>query len=214
MITLAQLQGICKTAAGRQAVGKYLDALNRYMPAYGITSKASIAAFLAQIAHESQDFTRVVENLNYSAQGLANTWPNRYAANPKAKAKTPNAVALRLHRNPEAIANNCYANRMGNGGEASGDGWRYRGRSLKQVTGKDNYTACGKALDLDLISHPELLELPENAVRAACWFWKANNLTPLADAGNFTKVTEIINGGTNGLAERQAYYATARRTFV
>lgn len=214
MITLPQLQALCKTAAGRQACAKYLDPLNRHMPAYGINTSARIAAFLAQVAHESQDFTRVVENLNYSAQGLANTWPSRYAIAPKAATKTPNALAHKLHRRPEAIANNVYANRMGNGDEASGDGWKHRGAGLKQLTGKANHTACGKVLGIDLVRHPELLQEPEWAVASACWFWQANGLSALADRGDFRGMTIKINGGTIGLPERVAYHEVAKKAFA
>jgi putative chitinase len=206
MITLQILQAICKTAAGRAAVAQYLEPLNRHMPRYGIDSPARVAMFLAQIAHESQDFTRVSENLNYSAQGLANTWPGRYAA---VGSRTPNALAMRLQRNPEAIANNVYSNRMGNGDEASGDGWRYRGKGLKQLTGKHNHRACGEAIGVDLIKRPELLLGPEYAVESACWFWEANNLGPLADRGDLGAVTRKINGGLIGLDDRRIYLLRA-----
>lgn len=214
MITLQQLQGICQTSKGRQAVGQYLDALNRHMPAYGITSKASIAAFLAQIAHESQDFTRVVENLNYGAEGLASTWPSRYAVDPKAKVKAPNSLALRLHRKPEAIANNVYANRMGNGPEASGDGWRHRGAGLKQLTGKNNQKAFGESIGMPIENVPAYLQTPDGAARSACWFWQVNKLSYHAERGDFTGLTEAINGGTIGLESRKSYWAEAKRIIV
>jgi putative chitinase len=171
-------------------------ALEAAMPAGRIDSPARIAAFLAQIGHESGGLTRLVENLNYSAQGLAATWPNRYAG--------PNALALKLARKPEAIANNCYANRMGNGDEASGDGWRYRGRGLVQVTGRNNYEAAGKALGQPLLEQPELLQLPGPAARSAVWFWKSNGCNELADADKFEAITRKINGGMHGQAERVA----------
>lgn len=205
MITADQLQAVCKTSTGKRECLQYLDALNSFMPMYGINTPQREAAFLAQIAHESADFTRVTENLNYSRAGLAATWPKRF----RAAGGQPNALADRLHRNPEAIANNVYANRMGNGDEASGDGWRYRGRGLKQLTGHDNYRACGLAIGADLVRHPELLEQPQYAVESACWFWKANNLGRLADAGDFVELTRRINGGVIGLREREDYYARA-----
>lgn len=207
MITAEQLQAICMTAGGRAACLAYLDHLNRLMPAYGIDTPARVAAFLAQVAHESADFTRVTENLNYSAAGLAATWPNRYRG-PNGQ---PNAIAQRLRRDPEAIANHCYASRMGNGDEASGEGWRYRGRGLKQLTGKDNYRACGLAVGVDLLARPELLETPAYAVEAACWFWRKYGLSAYADRGDFEGLTRRVNGGLHGLVERQAYLARAER---
>lgn len=205
MISKAQLQAICKTAAGKSACLAYLDALSEHMPRFGIDSPARIAAFLAQIAHESQDFTRVTENLNYSAQGLAGTWPGRY----RGSKGQPNALAHRLHRNPQAIANNVYADRMGNGPESSGDGWRHRGAGLKQLTGKNNQRAFGDAVGVPLADVPAYLQTPEGAAQSACWFWKVNNLGPLADRGAFDELTRKINGGLIGLAERKDYHARA-----
>lgn len=172
------------------------EALCAAMPAARIETPARIAAFLAQVGHESGGLVRLVENLNYSAQGLAATWPNRYGG--------PNALAHRLARNPQAIANNCYADRMGNGPESSGDGWRFRGRGLIQVTGRDNYTSAGRHLGLPLVDQPELLEQPEPAARSACWFWQEKGCNELADADQFLQITRRINGGTHGQAERVA----------
>lgn len=174
------------------------DALPSAMIAGKIDSLQRIAAFLAQVGHESGGLVRLVENLNYSAEGLAATWPNRYAN----ADKTPNNLARKLARRPEAIANNCYADRMGNGPEASGDGWRYRGRGLIQVTGRANYADAGKALLLPLIDEPHLLEQSGPATRSACWFWRAKGCNELADAGDFLGITRRINGGTHGHAER------------
>lgn len=220
MITLSQLQAVCRSPKGRAACAQYLDALNRHMPAHGITG-AAVPAFLAQIAHESSDFTRAVENLNYSADGLANTWPKRYGqldlhGRPiRAGGRVmPNPIAMRLHRDPMAIANNVYANRMGNGNEASGDGWKHRGAGLKQLTGKDNHRACGQAMGIDLVAHPELLQQPEYAVWSACWFWKANNLGRFVERRDFRGLTQAINGGVIGLAEREEYHARAMEVFA
>lgn len=117
----------------------WVDPLNKMLTLYNIDSISRISAFISQTAHESADYTTVIENLNYSAQGLANTWPNRYAI-PGSKPLLPNTLATVLARKPEAIANTTYANRMGNGTVDSGDGWRYRGRGLIQLTGKERYT--------------------------------------------------------------------------
>ena len=131
-----------------------------------------VAAFLAQIAHESQELNRLVENLNYSAAALMSTWPKRF---PTLADAEPYA------RQPERIANRAYANRLGNGAEQSGDGWRYRGRGIIQVTGRGNYHEIGAALALPLDVQPELLEQPANAALSASWFWKSHLLNPLAD---------------------------------
>lgn len=164
---------------------------------FGIDTPVRLAAFLAQVAHESANLARLVENLNYSAQGLLGVWPNRF---------TPEAASA-LARQPERIANRVYAGRLGNGDEASGDGWRYRGRGLIQVTGKTNYAACGKALGLDLVGSPELLETPGPAARSAAWFWSSRGLNAPADRGDIEAITRTINGGLTGLADRKAHYA-------
>lgn len=175
-----------------------MDHLNAAMTRFGVDSPVRMAAFLAQIGHESAGLTVVVENLNYSAQGLAATWPNRY----RGKNGKPNDLAIFLARKPAAIANNVYANRNGNGNEASGDGWRYRGRGYLQVTGRYNYLMVGTALQVDLISDPAKLELPNWAAASAALYWYRNSLNELADAGNFEKITKVINGGLNGQPDR------------
>lgn len=180
------------------------DVAERWLPAiqvtcheYEINTPKRVAAFLAQIAHESGGYTRLVENLNYSAEALMRVWPKRFPTL---------QFAMQYHRNPEKIANSVYSSRMGNGSEASGEGWRYRGRGLKQLTGKDNYTRCGKALNVDLVGDPDLLLRPGLAARSAGWFWKSNNCSPLADAGEFELLTKRINGGLIGLADRKSRY--------
>lgn len=207
-ITEHQLVAILPGAAKVAAV--FVPALNAAMNRYAIDQNADrMSAFIGQCGHESGEFTRLVENLNYGAQGLANTWPSRYAIDPRAKEPKPNELAAKLARRPEAIANNAYANRNGNGPESSGDGWTYRGRGLVQVTGRANYIAAGTALALDLVRHPELLELPWNACMSAAHFWSANGLNQLADARDTLAITKKINGGTKGLAERAALTARA-----
>ena len=126
----------------------------------------------------------------------------------------PNATALRIARRQEDIANLTYAGRMGNGDAASGDGWRYRGRGLIQITGRANYIACGEGLSLDLIKQPELLEKPQHACMSAAWFWATKGLNTLADAGQFDKITQRINGGQNGAADRQVLYARALKVLA
>ena len=186
----------------RLVAGVFVAALQRAMDEREIDTPARRAAFLAQVGHESSQLTRLVENLNYSAQGLAATWPSRYLG-PDGQ---PNALALRLARNPQAIADNAYASRNGNGDEASGDGWRYRGRGLLQITGRANYRAAGAGLGQPLEQEPELLEQPEWAVISAAWWWASHDLNELADRGEFAAITRRINGGTNGQAERLALW--------
>jgi len=120
---------------------------------------------------------------------------------------------LNYARNPEKIGNRVYANRMGNGDEASGDGFRFRGRGLIQITGKDNYTACGKALGKDLIQNPGYLETPDGAAMSAAWFWNSRKLNVPADLGDIVKMTKLINGGTIGLADRQDLYENCKVVF-
>lgn len=182
----------------------WLPAVQAACDRFEINNPNRVAAFLAQCGHESGGFTRLLENLNYSAEALMRVWPSRFPTM---------EVAMRYHRQPEKIANNVYGNRMGNGPESSGDGWRYRGRGLKQLTGKSNYTACSKGLGKDLVAEPELLLTPEFAALSAGWFWKANNCSPLADAREFELLTKRINGGLIGLADRKTRYEKALACF-
>ena len=199
-ITEQQLLQILPNA-GRQA-GVFVPVLNTAMNRYGIVGTARAAAFIAQVGHESGQLMRLVENLNYSAEGLMKTWPSRFDL----------VRATAAARNPEQIANIVYGGRMGN--TAPGDGWKYRGRGLIQVTGKTNYAACGEALGVDLINQPELLERPQYAALSAAWFWSVNGLNTLADAGDLKGVTRRINGGLNGQADRQALYDKALKVLA
>jgi putative chitinase len=199
----------------------WLEALNTAFRVFGIATPKRAAAFLAQVGHESGGLSTVVENLNYSAQGLANTWPTRYAVNLKARPLVPNQLARALERKPQAIANNAYAGRMGNGPESSGDGWRYRGRGPIQNTGKANYAgmrdtlrAKGIAGVPDFEAQPELLELPKWGALAAGAYWETRNLNRLADAGQFDTITERINNGQTGAADRRARYSRALKVLA
>lgn len=169
------------------------------------TSPRRIAAWLATIAHESARLTSVVENLNYSAEGLARTWPARYAD----KTGQPNATARRIARHPEQIANLTYAGRLGNGSAGSGDGWRYRGRGLIHITGLDNYAASGAELVLDLISKPEQIEQPYLAAMSAAEWWHRHGCNSIADTGDMAAVTRKVNGGLTGLDDRLKLYSAA-----
>lgn len=177
--------------------------LTAAMKKYGIVTNNEIASFIAQISHESAALTRLEENLNYSDVGLANTWPSRYR---DPVTKQPNMTAKMLARRPTAIANNCYANRMGNGDIASGDGWRYRGRGPIMMTGKDAYLTCGKDIGFDLVNKPDLVIDPQVGALVAGWVWHTKGLDKVDDDESQLAETRLINGGTIGLAEREALF--------
>ena len=203
-LTEAQLLRILPNA--RPVAGVFVPALNRAMARFKIDSPVRRAAFLAQVGHESGHLRRLVENLNYSAEGLASTWPSRFRGHDG----RPNELAARIARRPRDIANTVYADRLGNGGQMSDDGWRYRGRGLIQLTGRDNYLACGKGIGQNLEDFPDLLEMPEWAALSAAWYWARNDLNELADAGRFEAITRKINGGTHGQADRLALWKTGQ----
>ena len=177
-------------------VQRYGTSIKAAMTEFLISTKEQKSMFLAQILHESFMLSAVVENLNYSEQGLVLTFKKYFDRN----------IAKNYARKPEKIASRVYANRMGNGSESSGDGWKFRGRGLIQLTGKSTYTICGKALNVDLLSNPSYLETPEGASRSAGWFWKANNLNKSADRKDIKENTRIINGGYKGLDHRIELY--------
>jgi putative chitinase len=200
-VTEAQLCAVVPGIAVSKAA-EFTNALNAAMQEFSINTPLRQAAFIAQTAHESMGYSVFVENLNYSAKTLSATWPRRFTTD----------IAGGYARKPEKIANCAYANRLGNGNETSGDGWRYRGRGVIQVTGRDNYRACGIALGLDLIHSPEVLEQPLTAFRSGAWFWNSRSLNILADKGDFVGITRKINGGTLGLDDRMKYYRKAKAT--
>lgn len=183
---------------------KWGPILNSLLSEDGINTPARVAMFLAQAAHESGGFSRLTENLNYSAAGLAATWPSRF----RRPDGQPNDTALLLHRRPELIANNVYANRMGNGGVDSGDGWRYRGRGIFQLTGKSNYQQFFASVNEPV--YPEKLSEPEYAIKSAIWYWLSNNLNLSADLHDIESNTRRINGGLNGLTDRISKYESIR----
>jgi putative chitinase len=207
-LTQQQLVQILPNA--RPVAGVFASALHAAMARFEINTPARAAAFLAQVGHESGQLAHLVENLNYSAQGLASTWPGRF----RGADNKPNALALQLQRNPQAIANSVYGGRLGNAPEDSGDGWRFRGRGLIQTTGRANYRAAGMALGAALETTPQLLEQPVYAALSAAWFWQEHGLNELADAGQFELITKRINGGLNGQAERVALWEAAKRVLA
>lgn len=179
-------------------ISEWIEALE-VVEAYEINTVNRFAAFLAQCSHESQDFTRLSENLNYTnPKRLIDIWPSRFSKE----------TAPLYAGNPEKLANKVYANRLGNGDENSGDGYKYRGRGILQLTGKSNYALCSKDIfgDDTLITNPDVLLQPSVAVLSACWFWKINNLNSICDRGDIISLTKKINGGTIGLAERENKY--------
>ena len=170
-----------------------LPHLNHYTTSAGIITPLRQAHFLSQVAHESGSLNTVSENLNYSAEALQKVFKKYFP---------DSAIAWKYARQPQAIANRVYANRMGNGSEASGDGWKYRGAGLIQLTGKNNHEAFAKAVGKPLEAVGDYLRTPEGAVHSACWFWATNGLNKLADADDVRAVTKRINGGYIGLEDR------------
>lgn len=178
-------------------IDQWHHAICEICPDYSIDTPVRLAAFLAQCAHESGNFQVLQENLNYRATSLMKTWPRHFPTM---------EIATEYERKPEKIANRAYANRMGNGPETSGDGWRYLGRGLIQLTGKDNYTKFANSLNMNIDDVVKHLETFEGAVHSACFFWKTNNLNTWADKKDITTLTKRINGGTIGLADRTKHF--------
>jgi len=180
--------------------GKWLEPLNAVMQKYEINTNLRKAAFIGQCAHESNNFTRLEESLNYSPERLMEVWPSRF----------PDlATAMKYAHQPQLLANKVYAGRLGNREE--GDGYKFRGRGIIQITGRDEYFYCGNALKIDTLTYPELLAIPENAAMSAGWFWNKKSLNQLADLGDYETMTKRINGGLEGLAQRKVKIAHAKQ---
>ena len=181
-------------------MGGLAAALTKAAATYDILStKQRVAMFLAQCAHESGGFSALKENLNYSADGLLKIFPKYFDA----------TTAAQYARNPEKIANKVYASRMGNGPEASGDGWKFRGRGLLQTTGCNNYTAVAKEFKMTVDEVVAYLDTYEGAAMSAGLFWHTNGLNAIADIGDVVEATKKINGGTHGLEDRKRLYEAA-----
>lgn len=179
----------------------YNYALNSCLNKYNINTRLRICHFLAQVLHESGHLKYNSENLNYSAKALRSVFGKYFKTN---------EMANEYARKPEKIANLVYANRMGNGDENSGDGWKYRGRGLIQLTGKNNYKSFSDDYGLNVIEFPDLVSTDiTTCVLSACWFWNKNNLNKYADENNILSITKKINGGTNGLEDRQNIFNLA-----
>lgn len=174
---------------------EWVDALNNTFDKFNIQSVRQQAAFIGQCSHECNNFKTLEENLNYKAETLNKLWPQRFPT-----MEIANAYA----HQPQRIANKVYTSRMGNRDEASGDGYRFRGRGAIQLTGHDSYWHCGQALGEDLVAQPDLVSTPKYAALSAGWFWSTHNCNALAEANNYEALTRKINGGTFGLSERIA----------
>lgn len=203
MITGPQVLAI----TGNKGAEGWASLFNQYLPKYEINTKSRICAFLAQCAHESGGFTIYTENLNYSAQGLRKVFPKYFP---------DQATADRYARQPKWIGARVYGGRMGNGAESTGEGYKYRGRGLIQVTGKNNYLACSQFIygDDRLVNDPDLLSTSDGVILSACWYWSANKLNALADKGDMVGLTVKINGGKNGIEDRMRYYQKALLAFA
>ena len=177
---------------------KWLDPLNETFQKYDISTALRQAAFIGQCQHESNNFKVLQENLNYSAEGLMKTWPSRFPTLD---------VANQYARQPAKIAGKVYNGRMGNTSEEEAS--KYFGRGLIQLTGKENYDRCGKAIGIDLINEPQLLAEPNYAAMSAGWFWNKAGLNALADSKDYDTMTKRINGGLIGLDDRKAKIAKA-----
>ena len=196
-LTLQQLQQLIPK---NPHVKQWHGALAQLLPDYEINTPQRIAAFVAQCAHESGGFTQLRENLNYKATTLRKIFSKYFPTDELAQqyASMPNKQ--------QAIANLVYANRMGNGPPESGDGWRFAGKGLIQLTGKDNYTWFAASLGISVEEAAEYLETFEGAAQSACWFWETNKLNTWADKGDILTLTKRINGGTIGLDDRIKHY--------
>ena len=185
---------------GNPYVDYWHSAMERCLPDYDINTPQRVAAFMAQCGHESGNFKFLKENLKYRAASLTKVWPKYF----------PNMdIANQYAGNEEKIANRAYANRMGNGPEESGDGWRFCGRGLIQLTGRNNYQNFADSIETDINDIPAYLATFEGAVQSACWFWETNKLNQWADKGDMLTLTKRINGGTLGLDDRIKHYQHA-----
>jgi putative chitinase len=196
MITLEQIKEICPNAKQdiAEAIANNYDLLSEY---YEINTPLRLAHFLAQCAHESGGFRLMQENLNYSADGLNKIFPKYF--------KIAGRNAEEYAKKPAKIANLVYANRMGNGDSATGDGWNYCGRGLIQLTGKNNYSSLAETLEMTIDEAVEYIQTAGGALESAAWFWANNGCNELADTDDIVRVTKKVNGGTIGLEDRKEH---------
>lgn len=210
-------EDIFRALAGNQDSWRCYEPLRAVMALNDISSPLQQCHFLVQLAHETQLFTRFDENLNYSAEGLACTWPNRYAERDESgnylKPYQPNAKAKSLHRKPKVIANDVYANRMGNGPPESGEGWLYRGQGFPMLTGKENFINASLAVfqDTSLLDDPSFVQKPEVGAQIAAWYWMSRKCGPMADRDDLRAVRKAFNGGYIGLDKCAALLVKAKK---
>ena len=188
---------LAKCLSRNKNTAELFEVFSEVLPRYEITTIERVAAFLAQCGHESADFTVLKENLNYSAEGLTKVFPKRFPSL---------TVAQPYNRQPEKIANKIYADRMGNGPEASGEGYKFRGRGAIQLTGKENYSKFAASVDKSLEEAVAYTETLAGAIESACWFWTTNKLNDIADKNDIVTLTKRINGGTIGLEDRKHHF--------
>jgi putative chitinase len=207
-LTVQIVSASCGASVLRSA--QWVQPLQAACDKYQINTPLRVAAFLATCGVECARLTALVENMNYSAAGLESNFGKYFTA----------AEISDFANKPPMIANRVYANRNGNGSEASGDGWKFRGRAVIGITGRTNYTLCALGIDLDLINHPELLEQDANAAMAGAWYWWNRKLNALADAGNFLGLSKAVNLGSStakgtpgSYSERLALYTAAKSAF-
>ena len=204
-ITIEQIKKIAPGAPDK-AASEFVDTFNKWSDKFGITTPLRAANFISQCVHECAELKAFEENLNYSEKGLLKVFPKYFNAE----------TAKQYARKPEKIANRVYANRMGNGNEASGDGWKYKGRGAIGLTGRSNYLAYSTSGFCvgDLMAHPEWLAKSPGCYKSAMWFWWKNGLNAIADTGDVNAVTKRVNGGYNGLDSRKKYLARAKEVLV
>lgn len=203
MITQDQLQSFFEDT-DEEVIEKFVEPLNKAMDHFEINTPQRVAMFLAQVGHESGGLNHVAENLNYRAETLTKIFPKYF------RDRDPNDYA----KQPEKIANLVYGGRMGNGPEDTGDGYKFRGRGLIQLTGHDNYKHFADSMGISIDEAVTYLESPEGAAMSAAWFWNSRHLNAVADAGDVVKATKLINGGTIGLEERKELYEEALEIFA
>lgn len=194
------VQQLSQMIVGNPNVKEWHEVILQFLPKNNINTPQRIASFVAQCAHESANFKVLRENLNYRWESLRRVFPKYFPTDELAK---------QYERQPQKIANRVYANRMGNGPESSGDGWRYCGRGLIQLTGKNNYQSFATHAKMPLDEIPSYLMSYDGAIESACWFWTTNNLNRFADANDIRGQTKVINGGFNGLEDRIKKYESA-----
>ena len=189
---------VAEMLKGNKNVDAWHAAMVKIFPKYGIETPNRIAGFLAQCGHESLNFTVLEENLNYKAETLEKLFSKYFSK--------AGRNAADYAKQPEKIANVIYASRMGNGDTASGEGYKFRGRGIIQLTGKDNYTNFGKSIGKTPDEVVEYVKTLDGALESACWYWGTRQINAACDANDITKMTKLVNGGTIGLEDRKKHY--------